>query len=149
MRVLAIDYGSRAIGVAVCDELRLTVRPLTTLRLQEQDRAQIIARIVGLVEEYKAGELIVGMPFNMDGTKGAAARQVEQFIDELRSVVTIPIVAQDERLTSYEADARLRESGASRRERKAKSDEYAATIILQDYLATTATASPQDFPDDE
>ncbi len=134
MRAMAIDYGAKAIGVAISDELRLTVRPLTTIRRHRQSRNQIIAQIKTLLEEYEAAELIVGLPLKMDGTIGDAAERVNVFIVELQKAISLPVIAQDERLTSHEADEMLRERGFDLRQRKEKSDEYAATIILRDYL---------------
>jgi len=146
MRVMAIDYGMKAIGLAICDELQLTVRPLTTVRREKQNRRQTLERIGELVRAHEAGTLVVGLPLNMDGTRGEAAEKVETFIadlqaqlsdspaDSMESLTAIPIVTIDERLTSYEADQILREMGVSQKERKAKSDEYAAVLILQDYL---------------
>jgi len=134
MRVMAIDYGSKAIGVAISDELRLTVRPLTTIRCRRQSRNQIIAQIKSLLEEHKAAELIVGLPLRLDGTVGEAAERVQVFIAELQKAIAVPVIAQDERLTSYEADELMREQGFDLRQRKEKSDEYAAAIILREYL---------------
>lgn len=134
MRAMAIDYGSKAIGVAISDELRLTVRPLTTIRRRRQSRNQIIAQIKALLEEHEAAELIVGLPLRLDGTVGEAAERVQAFIAELQKAMTVPVVAQDERLTSYEADELMREQGFDLRQRKEKSDEYAAAIILREYL---------------
>jgi putative holliday junction resolvase len=141
-RVMALDYGTKAIGVAVSDELRLTARPLTTLkttvRRQKLSDAQVAACVVELVTEYEVGLLLVGLPLNMDGTRGAAVAKVERFVAQLQARTDVPIKMMDERLTSREADERLREQGADARERKAKSDEYAALILLEDFLAGTA-----------
>ena len=134
MRVMAIDYGSKAIGVAISDELRLTVRPLTTLRRNKQSRNQIIAHLQNLIEEHEVAELVVGLPLSLDGTFGDAAERVRIFIGELKKTISIPIIEQDERLTSREAEEVMRELGFDLRKRKEKSDEYAAAIILQDYL---------------
>src|SRR5689334_16371780 len=133
MRLMAIDFGSKAIGVAVSDELQLTVRPLTTIRREKRKYAQVIERICELVIENEIETMVVGLPLNMDGTRGQAVIGVERFISDLQRKLTIPIVTVDERLSSYEADQILREMGLSSRERREKSDEYAATIILQDY----------------
>jgi len=134
MRLMALDYGERGVGVAISDELRLTVRPLTTIRREKQRYAQVIERIRELVAEHEIATLVVGLPLNMDGTRGAAVERVETFISDLRRSVPIPIVTVDERLTSLEADRILREMGVGPRERRARSDEYAASIILQDYI---------------
>ncbi len=140
-RVMALDYGTKATGVAVSDELRLTARPLTTLRRQKLPKlsdAQVAARVVELVAEYEIGLLLVGLPLNMDGTSGAAVAKVERFVAQLKASTDVPIQMMDERLTSRAADERLRAQGADARERKAKSDEYAALILLEDFLAGTA-----------
>jgi putative Holliday junction resolvase len=140
MRVMAIDYGTKAIGVAICDELQLAARPLATIRRERQNQKQAIERICELARQHEVGALVVGLPLNMDGTRGEAAEKVERFIADLRSqladppILPIPVDMIDERLTSYEADQILREMGVSQKERMAKSDEYAAVLILQDYL---------------
>ena len=135
MRIMAIDYGSKAIGVAISDELRLTVRPLMTIRRNKQSRHQIITHLQNLIEEYEVAELVVGLPLNLNGSFGDAAERVNIFIIELKKIISIPIIAQDERLTSREAEEVMRELGFDLKKRKEKSDEYAAAIILQDYLS--------------
>ncbi len=142
MRVMAIDYGERSVGVAISDELRLTARPLTTIRREKLKYAQVIDRICELAAENEIATLVVGMPFNMDGTRGPAAAKVETFISDLQRRLSIPIETVDERLTSHEADQILREMGLSLRQRRARSDEYAATIILQDYIDGQKNPAP-------
>ncbi|HKQ77665.1 MAG TPA: Holliday junction resolvase RuvX [Blastocatellia bacterium] len=134
MRLMAIDYGERSVGVAISDELQLTVRPLTTIRREKRGYAEVIDRIRALVAENEIATLVVGLPLNMDGTRGAAVERVESFISDLQRSVSVPIVKVDERLTSHEADRILREMGVGLRERRARSDEYAASLILQDYI---------------
>lgn len=134
MRVMALDYGKKSIGVAISDELRLTVRPLTTIRCRRQSRNQLIAQIHELITAHEIAELVVGLPLRMDGTSGDAAERIQAFIAVLQSAVTIPVRAQDERLTSREADEMMRDLGFDRQQRQEKSDEYAAAIILRDYL---------------
>lgn len=136
MRVLAIDYGSKAIGVAICDELRMTVRPLRTIRKTGQSHEQIIEQLKNLVEENEVVTLIVGLPIRLDGSIGEAAERVKKFIAQLQTVISIPVIAQDERLTSREAEEMMHELGFDMRKRKEKSDEYAAAIILHDYLSS-------------
>ncbi len=132
---MALDFGTKAIGVALSDELQLTARPLTTLRRDKLKFADLLARLAALVVEHEAGTLVVGLPLNMDGTRGPAASRVENFIADLKRHVAIPIYTIDERLTSHEAEQMLRARGANPRARRAQSDEYAALLILQDYLA--------------
>jgi len=134
VRIMGIDYGTQATGVAITDELQLTVRPLTTLRHNKRGFLAAIASICSLVDEHEVGVLIVGLPLNMDGTRGKAAERVAELVSQLENHLSIPIVMIDERLTSYEADQILRERGANRIERRERSDEFAAALILQDYL---------------
>lgn len=133
MRVLAIDLGTKNIGVAVSDALGITVRPVETIRRKriEQD----IARLKFLVEELDAESVVVGLPLRMDGTEGDAAAAVLRFVERLQTEISLPIFTHDERLTSYEAEQIMIERGMNREERRSKSDEFAAMIILQDYLA--------------
>jgi putative holliday junction resolvase len=138
MRVMALDFGSKAIGVALSDELQLTARPLTTLRRKQHTFAEVLERIAALTIEHEIGTLVVGLPLNMDGTRGPAASKVESFAAQLKRFVQIPIVLLDERLTSFGAEQLLREMGISQHERRAKSDEYAALLILHDYLDSLA-----------
>jgi putative holliday junction resolvase len=142
MRVMGIDYGTKTIGLAVSDELHLTVRPLTTVRRGKKTYAQVVAEICALIAEHEVGTLAVGLPLNMDGTRSEMTARVESFVNDLRAQLTIPIVLVDERLTSYEAEQILRAMGVGERERRARSDEYAAVLILQDYLDAQARQSP-------
>ncbi|MBP6820656.1 MAG: Holliday junction resolvase RuvX [Acidobacteria bacterium] len=144
MRVISVDYGTKSIGLAICDELQLTVRPLTTIRYPELNQAA--ERIGKLAEEYEAETLVVGLPLNMDGSRGQAVANVDKFIADLQPHISIPVVTIDERLTSFEADQILREMGVSLKERKAKSDEYAAVLILQDYLDGLASRKNIESP---
>lgn len=132
---MAIDYGTRSIGVAVADELGITVRPLTTIRRDRLSRKRVIEHIRRLVTEHEVSRLVVGLPLRADGTHGEAAARVEKFISELQSHLTIPVVTCNEFLSSRAADDLLRASGADFKTRRSRSDEFAAAIILRDYLA--------------
>ncbi len=131
---MAIDYGSRATGIAISDELRITVRPLTTLLTDRGKSRSIIDRIVALSLEYNVATVVVGLPLRLDGTKGEAAALVGRFVKRLQERLTIPVVMQDERLTSRAADEHLREQGADVNRRRLHSDQVAAAILLEDYL---------------
>ncbi len=137
MRVLALDFGSKRIGAAVSDELGITVRPVETIR--RSNDSQAIARVKSLVEQLEAKVVVVGLPLRMDGTAGDAADRVIKFVERLQSELDVPVFTQDERLTSYEAEQMMIERGLSRSQRRARSDEFAAMIILEDYLSKTRT----------
>jgi putative Holliday junction resolvase len=132
-RVLAIDYGVRRIGLALSDELRVTVRPLPVLR--ERDDAARLRRIAGLVEEEGVEEIVVGLPLNMDGTEGAAAGSARRFAELVARATGRPVTLVDERLTSWEAERLLIERGERRAARRRKVDGIAAALILEDFLA--------------
>jgi putative pre-16S rRNA nuclease len=140
MRVLAIDLGSKNLGIAVSDALGLTVRPLETIRRSSDEKD--IARLKFLVEDLEAEAVVVGLPLRMDGTIGDAAAAAMRFAEKLRARVGVAVTTQDERLTSYEAEQMMAERGFSRTKRRARSDEFAAMIILRDYLAATKTEEP-------
>ncbi|MFN0120954.1 MAG: Holliday junction resolvase RuvX, partial [Blastocatellia bacterium] len=135
MRFLGIDYGTKSIGLAMSDELGMTTRPLTTIRCQGLSRAKIMARLAALAGEYEIGTVVVGLPLLSDGSRGPAAEKVEQFMAILRDHISIPVVSCNEFLSSREADDILREQGASMEQRRRRSDEFAAAVILRDYLA--------------
>jgi putative Holliday junction resolvase len=137
MRVLAIDLGSKRIGTAVCDELGISVRPLETIRRTTRERDLI--RIKEIVEEQQAEAVVIGLPLRMDGAEGDAARSALRFADTLRKKLGVQVATQDERLTSYEAESLMAELGFDRKRRRERSDEFAAMIILRDYLAAGAT----------
>ncbi|HJQ71696.1 MAG TPA: Holliday junction resolvase RuvX [Blastocatellia bacterium] len=137
MRVLAIDFGAKRIGTAISDALGITVRPVETIRRSTVERD--IARLKALVEELEAEAVVFGLPLRMDGAEGEAAAAAMKFAERLRSRISVPLFTQDERLTSYEAEQIMIERGYGRQQRRARSDEFAAMIILQDYLSKTVT----------
>lgn len=134
MRVLAIDYGAKRIGLALCDKLEITTRPAGTIH--RGPNAQVIERIVHLVEWEDVEHIVLGLPLNMNGSEGPAAAKVREFAAKLTDAVEIPITFQDERLTSVAAEEWMAAEGRSPKQRKRESDEYAARIILQDFLAS-------------
>lgn len=138
-RILAIDLGTKNIGLAVTDPLGLTAQGLPTLR--RTNRRADLARLRELVEALQIERIVVGHPLHLKGYAGARAHQAERFADWLRREFRLPVELFDERLTSWEAENRLREAGASKSERKRAVDRLAATLILQAYLAHQAARS--------
>ena len=137
MRVLAVDFGSKRIGTAISDGLGISVRPVETIKRSSTERD--IARLKFLVEDLEAEAVVVGLPLRMDGTAGDAAQSAMRFVERLKSKLDVAVFTQDERLTSYEAEQMMIERGLGREQRRARSDEFAAMIILQDYLSKTGT----------
>ncbi len=134
-RILAIDYGRRRIGLALSDAFHWTARPLKTI--DQKKSSNIHQQIKVIIEEHDVGEIVVGMPYNMDGSKGFASEGVENFVRRLKEVVSCPIAYEDERLTTTMAHDVIQEMGHSRkiRKQKGKVDQMAAAMILQSYLS--------------
>ncbi len=136
MRLLGIDYGERRIGLAISDPSGTLARPLRVLRAAQGPLAEQVIEAVDAIrtEEDGLDTIVIGLPLRLDGTRHDLADRVHALADRLRSRVPVPIVFQDERLTSQEAESRLAARHPDWRERKARLDAAAAAIILQDYI---------------
>ncbi len=132
-RILSLDLGTERVGVAVCDELCLTVRPLQALPRTSWKR--LLLAVSELCEQFDAESMVIGLPLRLDGTEGDAAQEARRIARNLSLSLKLPIHLQDERLTSVEAEAALREAGYKGLEIKARIDSEAAAIILRDYLS--------------
>ncbi len=135
MRVLAVDYGEKRVGLALSDPLGLISQPLKVV-----PRSRALEEISRLVEERKVERIVVGLPLNMDGTEGEMARRARAFGESLRSI-GVEVVFFDERLTSFEAEEVMRSAGLSWKKRKKKVDALAAALILKSYLEREGNAS--------
>ena len=134
-RILGLDYGSRTVGVAVCDPMRLSVRALEIIRRKEETHLRAtFRRLAELVREYEVSELVLGYPLNMDGSAGERAEKTLAFRDELVRRLEVEVHLMDERLTTVEAEEIMAVSGVRRKDYKDKVDAVAAAIILQDWL---------------
>lgn len=136
-RILALDPGTKRIGVAVSDEMGWIAQPLETF--ERRSITADLTHIQRLVHEHEVDRVIIGMPFRLDGGMGPAAVQVEQFKTMLEGVLTVPVIPWDERLTSKSAETMLIEANVSRKKRKGAVDRVAAAILLQSYLASLST----------
>jgi putative Holliday junction resolvase len=139
-RVLAIDVGGRRVGLAISDRSGTLARPLETIVVSgEADAVDRVARRVGelAAEEDGLAKIVVGLPSRLDGTASTATPSVVRFIARLITRTAVPIVTEDERLTSREAESRLAARERDWRRRKAKLDAAAAAVFLQDYLDRT------------
>lgn len=146
MRILGLDYGSRTCGVAICDPLGITAQGLETIvRKEENKLRRTLARIEALVAEYGVEKIVLGLPLNMDDTVGPRAEKTMQFKEQLERRTGLPVILQDERLTTVEAEEVLIEAGVRRENRKQYVDKLAAVFILQAYLdAMPKTESKQE-----
>jgi len=132
MRLLALDHGTRRIGVALSDELKMIASPLEYIPAEAIEK--VIERVQQLIREKEVELILIGMPRNMDGTYGPAAQKVSDFIAALQPHVTVPIKTWDERLTSAQANRVLLQGNVRRDKRKQNVDKMAAAILLQSYL---------------
>jgi len=130
MRTLALDLGDRRIGVALSDATGTLARPLEVF--QRRSRAADFAHVAALVQQHEVGAVVIGLPFNMNGTEGQRAAWTRDYGAALGQAVGRPVTFWDERLTTVEAEELLRAQG--RRSEKRSVDAIAAAIILQGYL---------------
>jgi len=133
-RILALDHGTKRIGVALSDEMRWIAQPLETFERRTLDAD--VAHIGKLIRDHDVGQVIMGMPLRLDGRMGTEAERVEKFKTHLEEALGISVVVWDERLTSKSAEAMLIEADVSRKKRKGAIDRVAAAILLQSYLAS-------------
>ena len=131
-RVLAIDMGSKRVGLAVSDELRLTVRALPALPRTPWKR--LLSSLAELCEQFDVRSIVLGLPLLLDGTEGDAAQEVRRVGRNLQLSLRLPLFFQDERLTSKDAESSLRGRGFQATEISARVDSEAASIILSDFL---------------
>ena len=135
MRMMGLDFGSKTVGVSVCDPLGLTAQAVETITRKEEDKLRrTCQRIEALIREYGITTVILGYPKNMDGSVGERGEKTREFKEMLERRTGLPVILWDERLTTVEADEILRESKVPRGERKKVLDQVAAGIIIQTYL---------------
>ena len=132
MRIMALDVGSRTIGIACSDALLMTAQGIETIRRTSLEND--FNRLRELISEYEVHELVVGMPKNMNGTKGERAEKTEEFVGKMKEVIALPITFWDERLSTVMAERQLIAADVSRKKRKDVIDKMAAVVILQGYL---------------
>lgn len=135
MRIMGLDYGSRTVGVAVTDDLLLTAQPVETIKRDSENKLRrTLARIEEIIREKEVGEIVVGLPLNMDDTEGERALKTLAFAEKLKNRTGLPVHMQDERLSTVAAEETLTEMGVKGRDMKQYVDKIAAAYILEDYL---------------
>lgn len=130
MRIMGLDFGSKTIGVAMSDELFWTAQGVKTIRRSKNE----LGELGELIKEYEVGEIILGYPKNMNGTKGPRCEATEEFAEILRGEFGLEVILRDERLSTVAAQRSLIEADLSRAKRKNVIDKMAAVFILQGYL---------------
>ena len=132
MRILALDHGTKRIGLAISDEMKMIATPLEFV--PAEPFAPFLERLKEIIRQKEVEMILVGMPRNMDGSYGPAALKVQEFVAVLKDSIAIPIKTWDERLTSAQANRFLIAANVRRDKRKEKVDKTAAAILLQSYL---------------
>jgi len=135
LRIMGLDFGAKTVGVAISDSLLLTAQGIEIIRRKEENKQrQTLARIEELIKEYEVKEIVLGMPYNMDDTIGERGRKTLEFKENLERRSGLKVILQDERLTTFEAEERMAETGVKKAKQKEYIDMLAAMIILQGYL---------------
>jgi putative pre-16S rRNA nuclease len=136
-RLLALDLGHKRVGVAVSDELQITVRPLAPLRRTSWKK--LLRAVAEALESFDARALVIGLPLRLDGTTGEAATEAARLARNFRLSLGVPVFLQDEKLTSVEAEEELREAGLDASKRQMLVDSESAAIILRDFIAARSS----------
>ena len=132
MKIMAVDYGDARTGLAVCDRTEFLASPIGTI--SERNFNVLVTKVAHMSREYEVGEIIVGLPLNMNGSFGPRAEKCKQFADALNELVDVPVNMWDERSTTVSAHNFLNETNTRGKKRKDVIDQVAATIILESYL---------------
>jgi len=143
MRILGIDYGERRVGVAISDPLGSIALGLETIEVTSLKDA--VAKVCAACRERDVATIVVGLPLNMDGSRGPMVERVERFVSELTVASGLPVVTYDERLSSAMVERTLLDADMSRSKRKGVRDKLAAQVILQGYLDRQAYDSMPDI----
>ena len=133
--ILALDLGQKLVGAAVSDQLRITIRRLDPIK--RSNWKQLLLDVQTLIRRFDAQTLVLGLPLRLDGTTGEAAEHVLALARKFSLSLSIPVFVQDERLTSNEAEATLKEQRHNRAQIAKLVDSEAAAIILRDFVNTS------------
>ena len=134
MRYIGLDLGTKTLGVSISDETKTIASSLKTLRFSENNTDEILDELTNIVKEFNVEKIVLGLPKNMNNTVGERALMAMDFGKKISEILDIPVVMQDERLSTVSAHNYLIEANMSRKKRKNVVDALAANIILQTYL---------------
>lgn len=134
MRYLGLDLGTRTLGISISDTTKTIASALKTIRFNDSEYKSLLSELENIIKEYEISKIVLGFPKNMNNTIGDRCVTTLEFKDLLEKNFNIPVVMQDERLTTVEATNYMLAADISRKKRKKKIDSLAANIILQTYL---------------
>jgi putative holliday junction resolvase len=132
-RILALDLGTKRVGIAVCDEMQITVRPVGVI--PRRSWKELLRKISAFIEEFDAVALVLGLPYNFDGSESEMSMEARRLHRNFSLSLAIPVYFQDERLTSIAADRFLRDQRLDEKQIRKQIDSNAAAFILSDFLA--------------
>jgi putative Holliday junction resolvase len=132
-RIVGIDYGQARIGVALSDPSQIIASPLTTIQ-NKKKLEEVVKEFLSVLKDYSIEEIVIGMPFQLDGKIGTSAQEVLRFVEALKEQTTLPIKTWDERLTTQQTERVMKAGNVSRKKRMKVIDSACATLILQNYL---------------
>jgi putative Holliday junction resolvase len=132
-RLLALDLGTKRIGVAVSDELQMTTRAVCII--ERRSWKKVLKQIVSFLDEFDAVGLVLGLPYNTDGSESEMSQEVRRLAKNFSLSLKVPVFLQDERVSSYDARGRLWKLNFSEKEIRQKLDAEAAAIILSDFIS--------------
>lgn len=130
--MLAVDPGTKRLGLAISDDMQWTARPLEVWRAK--GHAEDAEHVVEVARAHDVGELVVGVPYRLDGSPSRSTEKALAFVAALRAATELPVIERDEALTTWAAEERLKERGMLPRDRRKLIDAYAAAVILQEFL---------------
>ena len=131
-RLLALDLGTKRVGVAVSDELRISIKALAFL--ERHSWKHLLRQVVALVEAYDARGVVIGLPLSVEGAEGTAAEEARRLAENFRRSLNVPVFLQDERLTTVAAREQMETAGIGQSEIEERIDSESAAIILRDFL---------------
>jgi len=132
IRILALDYGRRRMGVAITDPLRITAQSLKPIHIKNQNEG--VSAVMNLIEEYGKMEIVLGLPLDKNGHEGEMAKEVKDFGKKLNKAAGVEVNYFDERFTSVQAERTLIEMGVKTGHNKSRIDTMSAVFLLQTYL---------------
>jgi putative Holliday junction resolvase len=139
MRYLAIDYGTKRTGLAICDAAETIASPLTVIHSQKE----LLNKIAEIVKTENVEAIVLGLPLNMSGTESSQTKLAIKFAEQLKSRLSVPIHLQDERLSSFSAEEKLAPAELTRGKRKKRIDAVAAAEILEAFLEQKAAGNSE------
>ena len=131
-RLIALDLGAKRVGVAVSDELQITANPLPFI--ERRSWKDLLRRVASIIDGYDARGLVIGLPLGLDGSESDAAQEARRLAENFRRSLNVPVYLQDERLTTFAADVKLRSEGVRPEEIKNRIDSESAALILRDFI---------------